>query len=528
MKYEVENKELSILIQRVEIPEYQRDFVWNGQKQENLIRSLILEYPIGVLTAYKTVGNTYTVLDGLQRITTIKSFQKKPSNVVKFDKLVGDTILNIDFSTTSNVKTQQTKIKTYLKKWYEKIIDLDSLENDTYEFIEGLEDSIEKKEFAIDLSKVNIKKVREIYKNIMRNIKFLDIKVPLIVCVEFREDELTDVFEKMNTGSMKLSKYEVFVAQWDKYGKINFDRDLSLKIDTVIKQRNEILTADEDYEFSEECELPTKRYLYEYILTLSDLLQNNHFALKNGNQLGYEVLSLLLTNNVYGVNKLVNTYFVENGHYKNSLETFLIKIYNSIESSIIQISAELNAEEYKFAKYFKLITFMRTNFEIDLEQLTIEVPTPMTDEEVKELMEYPHDFANQRQTTYLHNLILECLGLNEKEVVALYMITHAGNPHPEDMIRIQVRPIKLEMELEEKKYTGIFGEYKNSTGNLFIEFNVEEIVKSNAKNKSVYVNQNYIEDFYKNNLEETDIVDDKYVSKIMTSRYFNKNYLPYN
>jgi hypothetical protein len=53
-------------------PEYQRNYIYNdGVKDVAVINSILKGYPIGLLYFNKTAEDTYEVLDGQQRITSI-------------------------------------------------------------------------------------------------------------------------------------------------------------------------------------------------------------------------------------------------------------------------------------------------------------------------------------------------------------------------------------------------------------------------------------------------------------------------
>ena len=55
-------------------PEFQRKFVWNKQKQSLLIESLMLKIPIPAFYFDEDLEGKKTVIDGLQRLTTISNF----------------------------------------------------------------------------------------------------------------------------------------------------------------------------------------------------------------------------------------------------------------------------------------------------------------------------------------------------------------------------------------------------------------------------------------------------------------------
>ena len=55
------------------IPDFQRNFVWKKSKKEQLLSSLFRGFPIGAITLYKD-KNGYYIIDGLQRINTLKQY----------------------------------------------------------------------------------------------------------------------------------------------------------------------------------------------------------------------------------------------------------------------------------------------------------------------------------------------------------------------------------------------------------------------------------------------------------------------
>ena len=56
---------------------YQRGSVWSARDQRQLIRSMLMELPIGVIYANDRGGNSdrWTVIDGKQRIEAIRAFE---------------------------------------------------------------------------------------------------------------------------------------------------------------------------------------------------------------------------------------------------------------------------------------------------------------------------------------------------------------------------------------------------------------------------------------------------------------------
>lgn len=64
-------------------PEYQRHYIYNkGGKDVAVIKSLLKKYPIGVFYFHKTGADTYAVLDGQQRITSIGRFMTNKLDII--------------------------------------------------------------------------------------------------------------------------------------------------------------------------------------------------------------------------------------------------------------------------------------------------------------------------------------------------------------------------------------------------------------------------------------------------------------
>ena len=55
-------------------PEYQRKFIWNTSRSSMLIESLFIGLPIPQLFFFEETGGKWSIIDGLQRLTTIRRF----------------------------------------------------------------------------------------------------------------------------------------------------------------------------------------------------------------------------------------------------------------------------------------------------------------------------------------------------------------------------------------------------------------------------------------------------------------------
>ena len=146
---------------KIIIPEFQRDFVWNYNQSSRFVESVLLGLPIPDFFMFRLIDNKgqfekYILIDGLQRYTTIKQF-------VEGKFVQGET--NRTFKI--NNKSSQWFNKTYAK--------LDTNDQDyfqDYSLKINVFDSVEDSE-----------RMQKLY--------------------------MTTIFERINTGSTKLSAQEV-------------------------------------------------------------------------------------------------------------------------------------------------------------------------------------------------------------------------------------------------------------------------------------------------------------------------------
>jgi hypothetical protein len=55
-------------------PDYQRNYIWDNKKASLLIESILLNVPIPVIYVAEETDNTWTVVDGLQRLNSLRRF----------------------------------------------------------------------------------------------------------------------------------------------------------------------------------------------------------------------------------------------------------------------------------------------------------------------------------------------------------------------------------------------------------------------------------------------------------------------
>ena len=137
-------------------PEYQRNFVWTTKTMSKFIESLLLSIPIPTIFLAENKDDTYEVIDGQQRLTTIFAFMK--DNKVEENNKVDVELKEFSALTLNGLET------------------LDQYNGKTYK---SFDDSTRRKFNNVSLPVVIIKK-------------------------DYTEDIKYDIFSRINRGSVKL------------------------------------------------------------------------------------------------------------------------------------------------------------------------------------------------------------------------------------------------------------------------------------------------------------------------------------
>lgn len=235
------------------IPDFQRNFVWSFNNSSRLIDSILLSLPIPNIFVFKVIENgndKYILVDGMQRITTIEQFRN-----CKWEQ--------------NGKKPKEFKISTKSSNWYGK----------TFETL-----SEQDKEF------------------------FLDYQLSVVIFETYgsekykENDAIYSVFERINTGSEKLSDQEIRNVVYDgmclreikiacknKFYKSLIDNDVKInKRDKEIEFFLRVLT----YNLVYKQKINGKNHLIDFIgdskiVNSKTIMLNNYLKYSNDNMINY-------------------------------------------------------------------------------------------------------------------------------------------------------------------------------------------------------------------------------------------------
>jgi hypothetical protein len=219
------------------IPRFQRYFNWKREDVRDFLKSIFLDYYVGALLLWdvrketeleimpvngvnpnENLRKNAIVLDGQQRITSLYYAIKAPNF-----SLAGDSkpsFFYIDFSEFF----ESDDISNLIKVFYEKIDDEESFRKMLFPFYQlehhhkwvyGLERYLRNTE-GLDLQK--ILDLREKIDDKLRYI-YNGIEIPYVTLSDDRSlEQVTDIFEKINSSGIRLDVFDLLIARLSKYG----------------------------------------------------------------------------------------------------------------------------------------------------------------------------------------------------------------------------------------------------------------------------------------------------------------------
>lgn len=283
----VDNADVKTLIKnidegKIQLPEFQRDWVWEDEKIKKLLSSVLSDYPIGALMflsydrniqqfAYRPIESApdksdkieELVLDGQQRLTAIycAMYSDKPVKARKGKNYI-EYLYFVDMEKAVNVKdgdlsdavisfrmTKNTLMYKDIKKQYEcKLFPLNVIFNEEKkdDWFEGFRDFYGK-------DSDDTKKAKQFKTGIIA--KFIGYKIPVIMLE--KDTNLVSVcrmFESINEVGVKLSEFNLLTAKFSK-DKFNLREDWDkIKSKKPFNEEN-VMSCVEDVTFLTACAL---------------------------------------------------------------------------------------------------------------------------------------------------------------------------------------------------------------------------------------------------------------------------------
>lgn len=341
-KYKIENLLFPELRDRAVVPKFQRKLVWSKKEKENFITTLSNGHPFGSILIYKYEDeDKYSIVDGLQRFTTIEDYIHNPEKYIEFDEFT-ERIINVYIPINSISPSALENSKKIIDVCIQTFVR--SEQTGTLKLYQLLQDTMPEYFGSDDLKKYT--ELEQITSNLLKSVKTHlnvdSLPIPTIVFTGAVE-ELATVFENLNKGGKKLSKYQVFAAQWSKHElKLSNDLINNNILDLTI-QRYEDLIESRNVEinnFSKEDLLEDRTInVAEFCYALGKLILEEMPVFWNkdnedtANQIGYSTLSMVFGIKNKDMTKLVN-YFdkLDNSQFIENFTKEILTIYRDMNN----------------------------------------------------------------------------------------------------------------------------------------------------------------------------------------------------
>lgn len=260
--------------EKIIVPQYQRNLVWKKEQKKLLIESIKCGMPIGALLLYHENAedgyNIYHLVDGLQRSTSIKAYNEKPT---------------LFFSKENVDENLIEELKTFFDN------DVDSLVRLFVDWIQSLTGFTESEGFSSSAlayfldeqtgEKLKKKEIRKLTNTLPKYLEKIneesnisEKKIPILV-YHGNKSDLPAIFERINSRGTQLNKYQIYAATWSTYdsidiGNIEIIKKIQDKYEALIEEGLEI----ENYDPSN---FNTSKFNYfEYFFGLGKLLSDKY------------------------------------------------------------------------------------------------------------------------------------------------------------------------------------------------------------------------------------------------------------
>jgi hypothetical protein len=273
----------------IRIPRFQRGLVWEDEKKRQLIDSLIRKFPVGALLVSEVMQEktadgrpvpVYQLIDGLQRTQAIAEHLEEPLARVPRDVIptallaqLQQVLIDLGLGTVAT-----DDLAGSVESWFQKVRVLD--QGSGFNPLELITHVTNELAIAgVGLSEAQA--LNPVAANILDAARdATDIggsEIPVLVYAG-DQNELPEVFARLNRQGTTLSKYQIFAAAWVSDTTVATNPEVRKAIDKKYAD-----LKDEGFEVEEDPNVdPTSVSLFEYLYGLSRHLKDRYPLLLRG------------------------------------------------------------------------------------------------------------------------------------------------------------------------------------------------------------------------------------------------------
>ena len=218
---------------RIAVPMFQRGKRWKKNQQQTFIDSLLKGFPIGTMLFHEEKENdgksTYILIDGLQRGNCIKKYMTNPTDFF-YDSSISDEFCHSILQKVNANKEDDYQIVRNILTNFIK-------EQKTFKSLQYFEPARQIQErFNADFNVVGdlIAVIGDFFNERQELYEQISTTVIPIVIYHGLEENLPEIFDRINSQGTPLDQYEVYAASWPVNKRIKVDNiDI---VETAIKK----------------------------------------------------------------------------------------------------------------------------------------------------------------------------------------------------------------------------------------------------------------------------------------------------
>lgn len=391
------------------IPTFQRSLVWNKDRRRKFIDNVRSGDPFGVMLVQTKEDGKYEIIDGLQRVTTLKDYYNN-----KFDYL-GPDVLDEELLQKTlklNLKAQGVNLSNNPNYYRDNS---NKLRMSIYNSLKNNFTQMKVITTAVDdlgLMPNNddiMQSIIDICNDFDNASNIDDLEITAINYFGPKQN-IPSIFYNLNTGAVSLTKYETYAALWsDTNYRIN-DKEI---LDKVI-MKYQALSEDSDLEVDYDEDLIREQgiSLFEYCFALGQIIKglqieekfitNSKDNVSKTDPSGFELLTLVLGEQINNAEKLYDK-------LKNCDEKFLVKLKNIIKDAcktvfevikpyVIGLNGKSLLTDSDYLLYHMVVSYIWEYYHIDSQTGVISKRPGALPEK---------DFKKYAPYVYLHDIFID-------------------------------------------------------------------------------------------------------------------------
>ena len=353
---------------KIAVPMFQRGKRWNGQQQRTFIDSLIKGFPVGTMLFYETIEDgkqTYILVDGLQRGNSIKKYMTNPTEFFYDSNISDDFCQSVLQIVNANVSANYNVVRSILTDFIKKQKSFKNLQY--YKPAKDIADRFNAGATPIgaliDVIAQFFEERQALYDQIASTV------IPVIV-YHGEEENLPEIFDRINSQGTPLDQYEVYAAAWpvNKRFKVSNTAIVECEIkkyDAFVEDGFVIHGYDR-----EKMRSSKEVNAFEYLFGLSKFLVSKYDILgfQKGladdtvNPLGFELVNACLNDTDRIKTLYQNIYDIADiGAFENALNNAIKFVVDSV-SAIIRFKGNSRSGTKLFHSKYQILSMISTTF----------------------------------------------------------------------------------------------------------------------------------------------------------------------